>query len=133
MRKQIIVNTSQNLVRVALLENGVLAELHLERSTDEAVAGNIYKGRVLRVLPGMQAAFVDIGLDKAAFPPLLDDAALIAAVNEETAGARALGLSKTPTLIVNRELAAWYRETDEAFDRIAPARAGLIVAERPKA
>jgi hypothetical protein len=38
-----------------------------------------------------------------------------------------------PTLIVNRELAAWYRETDEAFDRIAAARAGLIVAERPKA
>lgn len=67
MRKQIIVNSSQNLVRVALLENGVLAELHLERSTDEAVAGNIYKGRVLRVLPGMQAAFVDIGLDKAGF------------------------------------------------------------------
>lgn len=45
----------------------MLAELHLERSTDEAVAGNIYKGRVLRVLPGMQAAFVDIGLDKAGF------------------------------------------------------------------
>jgi len=67
LRKQIIVNSSQNLVRVALLENGVLAELHLERSTDEAVAGNIYKGRVLRVLPGMQAAFVDIGLDKAGF------------------------------------------------------------------
>jgi ribonuclease G len=67
LRKQIIVNSAQNLVRVALLENGVLAELHLERSTDEAVAGNIYKGRVLRVLPGMQAAFVDIGLDKAGF------------------------------------------------------------------
>lgn len=67
LRKQIIVNSSQNLVRVALLENGVLAELHLERSTDEAAAGNIYKGRVLRVLPGMQAAFVDIGLDKAGF------------------------------------------------------------------
>jgi ribonuclease G len=67
LRKQIIVNSTQNLVRVALLENGVLAELHLERSSDEAVAGNIYKGRVLRVLPGMQAAFVDIGLDKAGF------------------------------------------------------------------
>lgn len=67
MRKQIIVNSSPNLVRVALLENGVLAELHIERSSDEAVAGNIYKGKVLRVLPGMQAAFVDIGLEKAAF------------------------------------------------------------------
>jgi ribonuclease G len=67
LRKQIVVNSSQNLVRVALLENGVLAELHLERASDEAVAGNVYKGRVLRVLPGMQAAFVDIGLDKAGF------------------------------------------------------------------
>ncbi len=67
MRKQIIVNSTPNLVRVALLENGVLAELHIQRSSDEAAAGNIYKGRVLRVLPGMQAAFVDIGLEKAAF------------------------------------------------------------------
>ena len=67
MRKQIVVNYSPTAVRVALLENGVLAEIHIERSSDEAAAGNIYKGRVLRVLPGMQAAFVDIGLEKAAF------------------------------------------------------------------
>src|SRR5690606_26820535 len=51
----------------ALLENGILAEVHIERASEEAAAGNIYKGRVLRVLPGMQAAFVDIGLEKAAF------------------------------------------------------------------
>ncbi len=67
LRKQIIVNSSRNEVRVALLENGTLAEIHIERSSDEAAAGNIYKGKVLRVLPGMQAAFVDLGLDKAAF------------------------------------------------------------------
>jgi ribonuclease G len=67
VRKQIIVNSTPNLVRVALLENGALAELHIQRASDEAAAGNIYKGRVLRVLPGMQAAFVDIGLEKAAF------------------------------------------------------------------
>jgi ribonuclease G len=67
LRKQIIINSTPNEVRVALLENGVLAEIHIERSTDAAAAGNIYKGKVLRVLPGMQAAFVDLGLDKAAF------------------------------------------------------------------
>jgi ribonuclease G len=67
LRKQIIVNSSRNEVRVALLENGTLAEIHIERSTDEAATGNIYKGKVLRVLAGMQAAFVDLGLEKAAF------------------------------------------------------------------
>ncbi|MFQ5479376.1 MAG: ribonuclease E/G [Candidatus Binatia bacterium] len=67
MRKQIIVNVSMNEVRVALLENGILAEIHIKRSSEEAAAGNIYKGKVTRVLPGMQAAFVDLGLEKAAF------------------------------------------------------------------
>lgn len=67
MRKQIVINSNPNEVRVALLENGVLAEVHIERASEEAAAGNIYKGKVLRVLPGMQAAFVDIGLEKAAF------------------------------------------------------------------
>ena len=67
MRKQIIINSSPSEVRVALLENGVLAEVHIQRTSEEAAAGNIYKGKVLRVLPGMQAAFVDLGLEKAAF------------------------------------------------------------------
>ena len=67
MRKQIIINSAKSEVRVALLENGALAEVHIERSSNEASAGNIYLGKVLRVLPGMQAAFVDIGLEKAAF------------------------------------------------------------------
>jgi len=53
--------------RVALVENGQVAELYLERCSDRGIAGNIYRGLVVRVLPGMQAAFVDIGLDKAAF------------------------------------------------------------------
>jgi ribonuclease G len=52
---------------VALIENGTVSELYIERSGERSIAGNIYKGRVVRVLPGMQAAFVDIGLDKAAF------------------------------------------------------------------
>jgi ribonuclease G len=53
--------------RVALIENGIVSELYIERTAERSIAGNIYKGRVVRVLPGMQAAFVDIDLDKAAF------------------------------------------------------------------
>jgi ribonuclease G len=54
-------------VRVGIVEHGALAELHIERTHDRGIGGNIYKGRVVRVLPGMQAAFVDIGLERAAF------------------------------------------------------------------
>ena len=67
MYKQLIVNVSDHETRVALLEDGTIVELHLDRGDDSDVTGNIYKGKVLRVLPGMQAAFVDIGLNQAAF------------------------------------------------------------------
>jgi ribonuclease G len=50
-----------------LLERTTLVELHIERRGERGIAGNLYKGRVMRVLPGMQAAFVDVGLEKAAF------------------------------------------------------------------
>jgi ribonuclease G len=65
--KQLLINVTPWEVRVALLERTTLVELHIERRGDRGVAGNLYKGRVTRVLPGMQAAFVDIGLEKAAF------------------------------------------------------------------
>ncbi len=67
LTKEIIINATPQDTRVALLENKVLVELYIEHVKDRRVAGNIYKGRVVRVLPGMQAAFVDIGLEKAAF------------------------------------------------------------------
>lgn len=67
MAKELVINTTSQEVRVALLENGHIAELYIERSRERGIVGNIYKGRVIRVLPGMQAAFVDIGLEKAAF------------------------------------------------------------------
>ncbi|HYH98060.1 Rne/Rng family ribonuclease, partial [Hyalangium sp.] len=63
----LVINTSGRETRVALVEGGHIAEFYLERKKDKGVVGNIYKGRVVRVLPGMQAAFVDIGLEKAAF------------------------------------------------------------------
>src|SRR5574341_363530 len=65
--REIVINSATYETRVALLEKQRLIELFIERARDKGVAGNIYKGRVTRVLPGMQAAFVDIGLGKAAF------------------------------------------------------------------
>lgn len=67
MSKELIVNASLPEIRIALLEDGKVQEILTERPSDKGIVGNIYKGRVTRVLPGMQAAFVDIGLDKAAF------------------------------------------------------------------
>ncbi len=64
---ELIINVTYHEKRVALLENGQLVELHIERAGDQGIVGNIYMGRVVRVLPGMQAAFVDVGLDRAAF------------------------------------------------------------------
>jgi len=67
VKREIIINASPVEVRVALLEDGALSEFYLERNQRGGLAGNIYKGKVTRVLPGMQAAFVDIGLEKAGF------------------------------------------------------------------
>ncbi len=67
MRNELIMNITPGETRIARLENGVLSDFYVERAGDQQIAGNIYKGIVTRVLPGMQAAFVDIGLEKAAF------------------------------------------------------------------
>jgi ribonuclease G len=67
MATEILINVTPPETRVALIENGVLQELFIERNHHRGLVGNLYKGRVCRVLPGMQAAFVDIGLDRAAF------------------------------------------------------------------
>ena len=67
MLKELVVNSAPHETRVALLENGTIVEVFIERGDETSIAGNIYKGKVQRVLPGMQAAFVDIGFDQAAF------------------------------------------------------------------
>ncbi len=67
MSEEILINVTPRETRVAVVENGMLQELHIERGGSRGVVGNIYKGRVQRVMPGMQAAFVEIGLDRAAF------------------------------------------------------------------
>ena len=67
MSEEILVNVTPRETRVAVIENGMLQELHIERGWRRGVVGNIYKGKVQRVMPGMQAAFVEVGLDRAAF------------------------------------------------------------------
>lgn len=67
MSEEILINVTPVETRVALVENGMLQEVYIERSSNRGIVGNIYKGRVVRVLPGMEAAFVDIGLERAAF------------------------------------------------------------------
>ena len=67
LSEDILINVTPFETRVALVEQGSVQELHVERSIQRGHVGNIYLGRVVRVLPGMQAAFVDIGLEKAAF------------------------------------------------------------------
>ncbi|MCG8612764.1 MAG: Rne/Rng family ribonuclease, partial [Pseudomonadales bacterium] len=61
MSEEILINVTPVETRVALIENGMLQEVYIERSGSRGIVGNIYKGQVVRVLPGMEAAFVDIG------------------------------------------------------------------------
>ncbi|MDD5017575.1 MAG: ribonuclease G, partial [Eubacteriales bacterium] len=67
MNKKIVADINPLEARIALLEDDKLVEIHVERRGKERLVGNIYKGRVANVLPGMQAAFVDIGQDRNAF------------------------------------------------------------------
>ena len=67
MSKELIVNSSVHETRLAILEDDRLVELYIEQESQHALAGSIFKGRVARVLPGMQSAFVDIGLERDAF------------------------------------------------------------------
>ncbi len=95
MSKEMIISSSSHETRVAILEDDFVAEVFIERERQRAVVGNIYKGRVSKVLPGMQSAFVDIGLERDAFlyvsdvlePPAEDDGE--ASDDEEEGGAKA--------------------------------------------
>ncbi|SVB08350.1 uncharacterized protein METZ01_LOCUS161204, partial [marine metagenome] len=67
MASEILVNSNTREIRVALTESNQLAELFIEHRTNKGIVGNIYKGKVTKILPGMQVAFIDMGLDKAGF------------------------------------------------------------------
>ncbi|MBI3533028.1 MAG: ribonuclease G [Burkholderiales bacterium] len=72
MQEDILINWSPQETRVAVVENGAVQELHVERTYERGLVGNIYLGKVARVLPGMQSAFIDIGLERAAFLHVAD-------------------------------------------------------------
>ena len=70
--QDILINWSPQETRVAVVENGAVQELHIERTLERGLVGNVYLGRVVRVLPGMQSAFIDIGMERAAFLHVAD-------------------------------------------------------------
>ena len=72
MQEDILINWSPQETRVAVVENGAVQELHVERTLERGLVGNVYLGKVARVLPGMQSAFIDIGLERAAFLHVAD-------------------------------------------------------------
>lgn len=72
MRQEILINWSPQETRVAIVEHGSVQEVHTERALQRGLVGNIYLGKVLRVLPGMQSAFIDIGLERSAFLHVAD-------------------------------------------------------------
>ena len=78
MQQDILINWSPQETRVAVVENSAVQELHIERTLERGLVGNVYLGRVARVLPGMQSAFIDIGLERAAFLHVAD---LMSSVN----------------------------------------------------
>ena len=72
MQQDILINWSPQETRVAVVEHGAVQELHVERHLERGLVGNVYLGKVTRVLPGMQSAFIDIGLERAAFLHVAD-------------------------------------------------------------
>src|SRR5215467_9850177 len=78
MTKELIISANVHEKKVAILEDGLVTEFYVERSDEnQGVVGNLYKGRVMKVLPGMQSAFVDIGLERDAFLYVSDFAELM--------------------------------------------------------
>jgi len=90
MQQDILINWSPQETRVAVVEHGALQELHIERTLERGLVGNVYLGKVSRVLPGMQSAFIDIGLERTAFLHVAD------LVTPFTPGSRAMSAQTEP-------------------------------------
>ncbi len=84
MQQDILINWSPQETRVAVVETGAVQELHVERTLERGLVGNVYLGKVARVLPGMQSAFIDIGLERAAFLHVADLMSSVSARHAET-------------------------------------------------
>lgn len=83
-KEELLINVTPRETRVAYVENGVLQEVHIERASRRGLVGNVYKGKVSRILPGMQAAFVEVGLDRTAFLHVSDIVQSMEDENNET-------------------------------------------------
>jgi len=90
-KTELIINVTSQEMRIARLEDGTLTDIHVERDTEKGIVGNIYKGKIVRILPGMQAAFIDIGLEKAAFLHASDISANLSALDLEEESEELLG------------------------------------------
>src|SRR4029077_18226875 len=103
MLKELIIATTSQETKIAILEDEVLVEYYIERHRSQGIVGNIYKGKVTKVLPGMQSAFVDIGLDRDAFlyvSDFFEDTEeydkIVSSVEDEVAQLQESGRTKPP-------------------------------------
>src|SRR5438105_11305136 len=103
MQKELIIATTSQETKLAILEDDELVEVYIERHRSQGIVGNIYKGRVTKVLPGMQSAFVDIGLERDAFlyvSDFFEDTEeydkIVSSVEEEVAQLQETGRGKLP-------------------------------------
>ena len=94
MSEEILINVTPQETRVAVVENGVLQEVHVERANFRGIVGNMYMGKVTRVLPGMQAAFVDIGLERTGFLHASDIVHRDAAMSNDSSEAMVLPVAQ---------------------------------------
>jgi ribonuclease G len=101
--EEILINVTPRETRVAVVENGMLQEVQLERASRRGYVGNIYKGRVLRVMPGMQAAFVDVGLQRGAFLHASDIVRSLPAVSGEAEDSAVIATPTPPIHELVRE------------------------------
>ena len=145
MSKLILISATPEEARVALVENQSLAEMHIERTRDRGIVGNIYKGKVVRVLPGMQAAFVDIGLAKAGFLhvsdfypgveelPMIDADAVDREVERDSTITAVPPASESPgTAPAGDDAAPWPPQHDPIEDRLSRGDEILVqVAKEP--
>src|SRR5579884_3732223 len=103
MQKELIISTTSQETKIAILEDDELVEFYIERHRSQSIVGNIYKGKVTKVLPGMQSAFVDIGLERDAFlyvSDFFEDTEeydkIVSSVEEEVAQLQETGRGKVP-------------------------------------
>jgi ribonuclease G len=101
MQQDILINWSPQETRVAIVEHGAVQELHVERTLERGLVGNVYLGKVARVLPGMQSAFIDIGLDRAAFLHVAD---LMSSINSRHADAEGPNAPPAPPQPIEKQL-----------------------------